>query len=287
MHFISLAYLRSFFPWHLFSCESLFVSQHPCSCVYLLSCRRSLQLLSLLLPLLPVVLACDSGDIPEKLPPSTAQGMSVRLTGTLQGVDRWSDHYDIVLAAFTPGSDYTSIQKSLAVDHVEGKPDTLLLSGIPPEVGSIELCVVDRLRERIATLHRIDVTDAMRSRPRDTLRMEVGSIDVSMFSVVERLVFAERGECTRCHGDPSRAAGHLSLLAGNAHSALVGHASALDPSQTRVLPGNSAESWLVRVLTPGNESLTRYADHPNILNNEVDLKYLKLLKDWIDDGARD
>lgn len=226
--------------------------------------------------------SCDSGNIIEKERTFDQTGLTVKLTGSVSGIDQWPEEYDVVLAAFNDESPYSLIQK-----HVEADAMPLTMSNIPPEASTIELCIVDRLRERVATIKKMDITDAMIRHAKDTLQMEVGTIEAGMFSTIKRVVFVEKGECTRCHGEPVRAAGKLSLLPDHAYTALVGQASTTDPTQVRVVPNDADASWLIRVLTPGNEHLTRYADHPNILNNEYDQKFLKLLRDWVNAGAKE
>lgn len=225
--------------------------------------------------------ACDSGNIYPKEIPIENEGLIAKLTGDISGFDQWPEEYDLVLAAFGKDNQYSIVQK-----HVSpGNP--LVLANISPQTSTIELAIVDRLRERIATLGKIDVTDAMRQNERDTIRLEVGRVDAGMFNTIKRVVFVEKGECSRCHGNPGKAAGGMSLQPDNAYAALINQPSKVDPTQTRVVPSDADRSWLVRVLLPGNEHLTHYADHPNILNNEQDLKYLKLLKDWINHGAKE
>ena len=124
----------------------------------------------------------------------------------------------------------------------------------------------------------------MFERTRDTLRFEVGRTNVSMYSVVEDQLFDNL--CSKCHGNNGRAAAAMDLRKGHAYGATVGVAAHLDPTQQRIEAGNADNSWLVRVLTEGNEGLTHYKDHTLILNNERDSKYFTLLKDWINAGAK-
>lgn len=229
---------------------------------------KKISIFAALLSLL-VFAACDSGNIYPKEISFEQNGLVTKLTGEISGFDQWPEEYDLVLAAFGKDSPYSIVQK-----HVSpGSP--LVLDNISPQASTIELAIVDRLRERIVTFDKVEVTDAMRKNERDTLRLEVSKVDAGMFSTLKRVVFVEKGECSRC------------LLPEHAYAALVNHTATVDPTQTRVVPGDADHSFLVRVLTPGNSGLTRYADHPNILNNEQDLKYFKLLKDWINHGAKE
>ncbi len=234
--------------------------------------------------ILTALASCDSGDIVEREPELEHTGLTAVLEGTLTGMQQWPETYDIALAAYAKDNVYSLVQKHVQTDG-DGKV-RLELANISPDAATIELCVTDRLRERVLTFERIEVTEAMRRDTDTPIRLDVGQLDVGMFSAIRREVFEERGECTRCHGTPERAAAGMSLLADYAYDHLVGHAAKVDPTQTRVLPGDAEGSWLVRVLTPGNGSLTRYKDHPNILNNEQDKGYIDLIRAWINTGAQ-
>ena len=143
--------------------------------------------------------------------------------------------------------------------------------------------------EKVATRSRTrsttqSCTPKMFERTRDTLRFDVGRSNVGMYAVVEDHLFDNL--CSKCHGTNGHAAAGMDLRKGHAYAATVGVASRLNPEAQRIVPGQADNSWLVRVLTEGNEGLTHYKDHTLILNNERDSKYFTLLKDWINAGAK-
>ena len=228
--------------------------------------------------------ACDSGNIEEDTTTAAREGLSIRLSGRLSGAETWSDRYQLVLAAFDGGSDYSLVQKEIPMQLLDGDSVNFVLSGIPAEAEKVQLCVVDRVRERVATFADFKLNAKMFERTRDTLRFDVGRTNVSMYSVVEDQLFDNL--CSKCHGNNGRAAAAMDLRKGHAYASTVGVAAHLDPTQQRIVAGHADNSWLVRVLTEGNEGLTHYKDHTLILNNERDSKYFTLLKDWINAGAK-
>ena len=118
--------------------------------------------------------SCDSGNIHEEMVTTTREGLTVRMTGRLRGAESWSDRYQVVLAAFADGSDYTLVQKEIPSQLIDGDSVNLVLSGVPSEANRVQLCVVDRVRERVATFSDLKLTPKMFERTRDTLRFDVG-----------------------------------------------------------------------------------------------------------------
>ena len=133
----------------------------------------------LFLPLM--LIACDSGDIAENTYYSSATGQTVRLTATLTGTDAWeAGDYTIALAGFRDGSNYAVMQHTLPVSVADAVPVVLELNNLTGQVNTVEFAVTDRLRQRILTLQRITLADYPDTQ--DTIRMDLGSIDVSLFS---------------------------------------------------------------------------------------------------------
>ncbi len=64
--------------------------------------------------------SCDSGNIHEEMVTTTREGLTVRMTGRLRGAESWSDRYQVVLAAFADGSDYTLVQKEIPSQLIDG-----------------------------------------------------------------------------------------------------------------------------------------------------------------------
>ena len=178
--------------------------------------------------------ACDSGNIEEETSTAAREGLSIRLTGRLRGADTWSDRYQLVLAAFAPGSDYTLVQKEIPSQLLDGDSVNFVLGGIPAEAEKVQLCVVDRVRERVATFADFKLNAKMFERTRDTLRFEVGRANVGMYSVVEEQLFDNL--CSKCHGNNGRDAAAMDLRKGHAYASTVGVASRLNPAAQRIVP---------------------------------------------------
>lgn len=70
----------------------------------------------------------------------------------MSGVDTWPDGYTVVLAGFNNEKEYSLIAKSIPNN---GDVD-LLMAGIGEEVTSIELCVTNRIRERVYSFYTQD-----------------------------------------------------------------------------------------------------------------------------------
>lgn len=102
-----------------------------------------------------------------------------------------------------------------------------------------------------------------------------GVVVGSDFCAVET-IFEE--ECLACHGQG--ASGGLNL-ADDAYSALVNVTSAVDSTQTLVVPGDAANSLLYTMMagTPPNGL------NPMPLGGSVNLDYAEVVRTWIDDGA--
>ena len=92
-------------------------------------------------------------------------------------------------------------------------------------------------------------------------------------------IFGRSCSFDSCHG-ASAAAGGLSLD-GDAHAAVVGVASAQDPSVNLVEPGDSAGSYLVMKLR-GADGITADSMPPSGSLDEADIV---LIETWIDAGA--
>ena len=68
---------------------------------------------------LPVLLiglhACDEGRIYENAVVATGEGRTVKMTGRISGVDKWSGDYSVVVAGFDDESDYAIVSKVVPV----------------------------------------------------------------------------------------------------------------------------------------------------------------------------
>ena len=221
----------------------------------------------------PALTACDEGRIYDDYVPEGPDGLTARLTATLTGADTWSEDYTLAVAGFADGDDYARVSKNVTADD-NGVVD-VTMTGIPEDVNRVELCVIDRLRHRVATFAMTEVLPG-----RDKITVEAGNLDVSQTAAIQQEIF--NTTCANCHGASNHAAGQLDLTAGHSFDDLVGVASHHNPAMMRVVAGNSAESLLYRILST-DESASWYYDHSVEVTDPVKID---LVKDWIDNGAR-
>lgn len=217
--------------------------------------------------------SCDSGPVDESIAYVPQEGRTVRVTGTFSGMDTWPGGYTVAVAGFSQASDYAVVAKNIAVG--DGEVQTVM-SGVSEEVTEIEVCVIDRLRVRIATFARVDNLDELAD---DTIRLDVGALDVGMFHTVQQTVFNE--DCIACHGMSNEAARGLYLTEGRSYGCLVGKPSSADPGKLLVSPGHSDDSFLHLVL---HEDGHLSHGHADILSAKPEK--LNLIDDWIDNGAQ-
>lgn len=217
--------------------------------------------------------ACDSGPVDESVAYVPQEGRTVKVTGTFEGMDSWPSGYTVAVAGFTGTSDYAVVAKNITVGS--GEVQTVM-GGISEEVTGIEVCVIDRLRVRVATFAVMDDINGVAD---DTIRMDVGTLDVGMFHAVQQTVFNE--DCIACHGMSNSAARDLYLTEGRSYGCLVNHASSACPDKLLVEPGNSEESFLHLVL---HEDGYLSHGHMDILSAKAEK--LNLIDDWIDNGAK-
>jgi hypothetical protein len=213
--------------------------------------------------------ACDDGPVYEST--TTTDGSdtrSVTVEGTLSGWEGWTDGMSVVLAGFEDDNDYAVISKP--VTTAEG----LTLSQIPESVTRVALCVINRLRQRVATFEEMDFTQ-------QTATLQVGTLNVSMYGCIQQTVF--NTTCAHCHGGSSYAAAGLNLTEGNSYQCLVNHASKKVEGETLVVPGNAEGSVLTRVLGSTLTADWGYDHSKEVLDSNV----LSLIDSWINAGAEE
>lgn len=218
-------------------------------------------------------ISCDEGKIYSSTATGDPEGGRARLEAKVRGADQWPEGYTLALAGFAEGNDY-----SLASKNVTPGPEgecNVILTGIPEEVSSVELCVIDRLRRRVATYASEPFSGA-----NCNLEMLGVEADVSPAAAIQRDIF--NTTCVNCHGASATPAAGLDLTEGHSFVQLVNTVSHKSPGTLRVAPGSSAESLLWHILTSGESSGWHY-DHQSEV---VDVVKLNLLRDWIDSGAK-
>ncbi len=239
-----------------------------------------MKIIRIFAPLLVAMLvaACDDGPIPDRTYYDD-EGAAVKLTGQLTGADKWPDDYSVSIAAFThDGDDYAAVTKNVA-DISDGGNVELVMTGLPADVSSVELCVLNRLRQRVATFFSVNPDGV-----RDTIRLDVGAVDVSPVAAFQMALLNQ--SCTACHGATGGAAAGLFLTEGRFYGATVGQPSKKIEGGVLIQPGNAEQSVLSQVINTDVSAGWRQ-NHADMLNKERMHTLLKALDDWIDAGAED
>lgn len=212
--------------------------------------------------------SCDEGRIwPDEVSDSAGEGMTARVEITnSKGADRWFSGYSVAIAGFAPGSEYALISKNIEPDSDGAAGVTL--TGIPAEVETVELCVIDRLRRRVATFESVPMMSS-------NVSLSSDGADLSPESTIQTEVF--NTTCINCHGGASFSAAGLNLTQGRAFGELIGIPSVKNPQMSRVTPGHPEQSVLYRILT-GEESKEWKYDHSVEITAS---ERLDLIKNWI------
>ena len=221
-----------------------------------------------------VFASCDEGRLYQDRLIVPEEGRVVKLHVNMSGVDTWPDGYTVVLAGFNNEKEYSLIAKSIPNN---GDVD-LLMAGIGEEVTSIELCVTNRIRERVYSFYTQDFSTV----DADTTQLDAGAIDAGMFNAVQQGIFIGRS-CVGCHGTSTTAAAGLNLKEGVSYDGLVNRPSVVSPEWMRVSPGNSDESMLYQILASPISKEWGH-DHSQEIESSI---ALEMLKDWIDSGAEE
>lgn len=220
--------------------------------------------------------SCDDGRIPEKTV-SFKEGRVVKMTGTLTGLENWPDNYNVAIAGFDGTDDYAVISKSIS-KNTNGNM-SVVLSGISDKVKNVQLCILDRLRRHVMTFQDMQLEET-----RDTMYMEVGTVDVSMFNAIQVSYF--NTTCANCHGASNRAAAGLYLTEGKSYDALVAKPSNKVEGINVVEPGDATRSLLHMVLHQNaveGISMT----HRDLVSEKNEQSILPLIDSWINNGAKE
>lgn len=219
--------------------------------------------------------SCDDGRIYDE-GSGNVEGFTVKLRGTLTGLDTWPENYSIVLAGFKSGSEYRVIAKDIPVAN-EGRHATVEMSGVGSDVQTVELCALDRFGERVATFLSQPAEGV-----RDELVIDVGEKDVSAFAAIQTLLLDN--SCTGCHGAGGAGIG-LDLRAGNSYGALVNMPSKKVGGRKLIEPGNASASVFSQVIQT-DVSKDWKMNHSDMLNKERTALLREFIDRWINDGAK-
>ena len=223
--------------------------------------------------------ACDDGRIyPESA--TTAEGKTVVMEGVLNGLDSWTSNYRVSIAGFEDANDeYASVSKVITASDIKDGKATVELSALQSDIKIVRLCILDRLRRHIVTFKEVDVSNAT-----ETVKMEVGTVNISMFNAIQQNYF--NTTCANCHGASNRAAAGLYLTEGKSYNALVGADSRKVEGKKLVEPNNAANSVLHMVLNQQSvEGISM--DHYDLVSEKNKLTILPLIDSWINNGAKE
>lgn len=221
--------------------------------------------------------ACDEGDIRQRDVTYAQGGFTVKMTGRLTGISQWDDGLMVVLAAFDGQDRVYDMGEMRITSDCEGRDTTLVWSNLNRNARNVELCVVNKLRRRMATLKSIDLdADA------DTVTMEVGDMDAGLYAAVQGL-FDQR--CAGCHGGGNYA--NLKLNRENAITQLVNVPASREEFQgaMRVKPSNPDASALYQMLDPADQrgsSVLMFQHKAAFTEDEMSQGYaLDIIRRWI------
>ncbi|MDE6812119.1 MAG: hypothetical protein K2J15_07200 [Muribaculaceae bacterium] len=217
--------------------------------------------------------ACDEGRIHEDESLIHDEGRVARVIAGIKGTDTWTDGYTLAIAGFEEGNEFAIVSKNIISSAISDRCD-IILSGIPQEVSTVEICALDRLRRRVATFLSVNTGAS-----RDTLTIDVPEVNLSMADAIQKEIF--NTTCAQCHGGSAYAAAGLNLTEGRSFGEMIGVESYKQPGMERVMPGNSKESVLYLILGENMSSTWRYDHSVEVIRQEK----LDLIRNWIDGGA--
>ena len=117
--------------------------------------------------------ACDDGDVMETINVESS-GRTVKIAASVSGIENWPSGYNVVVAGFGD-SKYADISKNIFT----ATADTLVLNGIGNDVKTIEICAINRLRERIATFYENDISNNNEAE----IILDAGAVQADMFTL--------------------------------------------------------------------------------------------------------
>lgn len=223
--------------------------------------------------------SCDDGDITDDIPLNMNDGYVVKMTGKLNNLTQWdNEKYQVVIAAFAAQDSYPLLAKKIPT--TDG-PTDFTFEGIDLKSETIELCVLNTINKRIATLATLyDKGETPEHKPNDTIYFNGDNKDVGVYASIQQNIFNKR--CTYCHGLGETPAAGLYLTENESYKNLFNQPSKKVEGAMRVTPGNGEESVLYRILTEYNENSTWHYDHTRFFYGNT---MSNLVKEWINNGA--
>ena len=231
------------------------------------------SILSIILLGLCLLTSCDDGRIPEKEYDFSEEGRVAKLSAHLTGAESWPKGYTLSLAGFGT-SKYAVIARTLSPD-ANGDVN-LSLAGIPENVTKLEVCILDIVRGRVTTFYEQDVTNT-----NDTIRINTGHLNVGMYATIQSQILNK--QCANCHTGSDWSA-QLNLTEGQSYADMFNVASKKIANKNRITPGDAANSVLYEILAQDISSDWKH-NHSQIMT--TDPTGLEMIKDWIDNGAKE
>lgn len=229
------------------------------------------------------IASCDSGDIVEKAYTVSESGRTIKVTGKVSGLSEWeSTGYILAVSGFTPNNKFAVVQRALPISAEKELPISLILSNLSNEIETVELALTNSLRKRVISLAVIDMADHKDISAKDTIRFDIGTLDVGRFGVLQAGLFNRA--CIQCHGENGRAAAGLDLTESRAKEALVDVPSTCEEGFLRVASGSAENSLLHLILNEGGENLLSY-NHREILSSQFKTNFAEiadLVDQWIE-----
>lgn len=217
--------------------------------------------------------ACDDGKIYPEDVVVGGEGLTVTVKGEFTGCNLYDgSDFSIVIAAFNDGDNFATVSKPLT----DGTDD-ITLKNVDPNASTVEICVINRLRERVLTLASQNVET---SAGNADIIFNAGEINASPYEAINRQIFTT--SCAQCHGATGVAAASLNLMPEEAYRNLVNVPSTVVPGEKRVAPGDAAASTLWQALATDISEAWRF-DHSNLLTPER----CEFVKFWINNETND
>lgn len=232
-----------------------------------------------LLFLTALLTSCDEGTIYEKELVIPQEGLTLKMTGSFTGLNTWPSSYQLVLASFAD----ETLNKYKLVDATNDGKGTISinLSGLKDNITQLQLCIMERAsRKSIIAYQTIEKEDMVAEG--DTIYMNVGDLDVSMYHSIQSYVFDSK--CINCHGLTGSAPRGLFLTSDKSYASLVDQPSKANPDYKLVEPGKAGSSLLPLIL---NSNGLIGHDHADILDARNKSMIVSMLRDWINNGAQE
>lgn len=227
-----------------------------------------------------VFTSCDDGRIYEKVTPIPQEGLTLRLTASITGMDTWPSNYSLVLASFAENSESAEKAVTIPSSANNAGETTTEMTGLKEDVSDLEFCIIDRLRSRVVSFKTISKADF--NVQDGVIHMDLGSVDVSMYKAIQTSIF--NAKCISCHGSQGSAPRNLFLTEGKSHADLVNVQSAANPDYKLVDPNNASQSLLPIILQ--QDGLLHH-NHADILEARNKSEQVALIRDWINNGAKE